>query len=277
MLKSSLLILTLIATLPFSAFAAYLDDEDLGGESSLVQRTILQGDDVSSGTRFSQISVEISIDSNTSDGRRVAGCSGSLIAKDLVLTAGHCVKNIYDPSVKILAVTVYVAGQGFFGYRGKFVVRQWRAHPNFKGSSADTVVHDIALLKLEEPISGDVRVAEIPSSELPIGQTKNLIVAGYGDTSFGNHSSGLHSANVTGKMKVTADNEDHQILISGRQPCHGDSGGPVYQASGDHLAVVGVISHGQADCSGEGYGISVFSHLPWIKSTAKELRSQLNI
>jgi hypothetical protein len=280
LLRSSLLILLLSATLPFSALAAHLDDENLGGESPLLQRTVIGGEIVDANSKPAKLTVQLKMSIlSPKDGMLDGTCSGTLIAKDLVLTAAHCVKDTTEEGLKTLSVVAVINGVR------AVPVTNWLVEPGYRryqdGNifvSTNRPINDLALLKLASPIGSEGLVAEIPRSEMPIGSSQELVLAGFGRTEAKDpYSVGtLYFAYSTGTMK-NVDDLDHQISMDGVQPCLGDSGGPIYQADEKHFVLVGVTSHGATDCSQAGRGISVFFHLPWIKSAAKQLRSAISI
>ena len=83
-------------------------------------------------------------------------------------------------------------------------------------------------------------------------------------------------------MTSVGGNQDHQIEMTGVQPCYGDSGGPIFQADAKHLILQGVISNVAQDdngakCVSNGHAISVFFNLPWIRKAAKDLRTSFDI
>jgi secreted trypsin-like serine protease len=202
--------------------------------------------------------------------RGIAMCTGTLIAPDLVLTAGHCVDTPVD-GVKLDAPNWVTLGT-------KFDVVQRIAYPNWEQT------YDVAILVLAEE-------AEIPPRTIASGciveddlyDGAPVAVAGYGATEpdGGGFTAVLHE----GFTEIT-DHDCTQLqlgcnpLVSpggeliaggdGVDTCFGDSGGPLYllTARGDYLA--GVTSRtfydpGDEPCSLGGIYVRPDPLVEWIE------------
>ena len=275
----NLLLTTLLLGSPQISSAQFLDDPN-DSIAALVEKTVIGGEYVTSDSRVAKAAVKLEI--SRTNGAFI--CSGTLIAKDLVLTAAHCVTNLDKPATKTNEVVAVV-------YNFEHItVANWVVHPEyektvdlsfFKFNATVRPVHDLALLKLSSPVNSAALVAELPNGETPVGASLELVLAGFGRTransEFSNLGNYLFFAWTTGTIVSVTGDSDHQIEMAGVQPCSGDSGGSVFQADATHLILMGVISHGAPDCGSDGHAISVDVNLPWIRESAKKLRSMQEI
>jgi hypothetical protein len=178
-------------------------------------------------------------------GKRVAACSGALIAPSVVLTAGHCVRG-YDGWY---VTAPYGSGQTAFGARG--VTLDWRTDLE----TVDPFAHDVGLVFLD----ADIALATYPElAEAPLADGSQVISVGRiqdGDFSvtdlFASRPTNVRDAARAG---YPYDYMAEQIIQSG------DSGGPGF-AAGTHTIV--------AVSSGAGGGREVLARvdlaLDWIQ------------
>ena len=161
-----------------------------------------------------------------------AGCSGTLIAPSVFLTAEHC-----DFGVDRIAVTfasTYVAG------KSKTYWGTWHGDPLYSGAQGDP--HDIAVVVLDKAVSG-ITPARLPSagslSSLPDDQSFTSV--GYGAQSVTvDHGPTFHYADT--RFVATSDTlfaTNKAWLRISMNPslgdggtCYGDSGGPNFLGAG---------------------------------------------
>ena len=101
-------------------------------------------------------------------------CTGTALARDLVLTAAHCVAGKLDYQVK-----TFQTGQ-------TISVRAIALHPRFDLASyaASRATADVALLKLAVPLNDPIMPATLaPARRVAVGET--LTIAGFGVTAAG--------------------------------------------------------------------------------------------
>ncbi len=192
----------------------------------------------------------------------VNGCSGTLIAPNVVLTAMHCVTQ-FDTNARFTcnpdgSLKTDTPGSGQFGpiiepsslKVGVGVVADFVAHgKTIFGSGATTVCkNDLAVVVLDQ----DIDVGSAPFVSLRFGRTTQkgelTRVVGYGNTVFEAAAPGrqerddvavLDVGDLSPSMPGNPDIIPHTIM-TGEGSCKGDSGGPLF--SEETGAQIGVYS-----------------------------------
>jgi secreted trypsin-like serine protease len=212
-------------------------------------------------------------------GSRGNSCTGTAIARDLVLTAAHCVlpgadyKRLdYDAARRPLLKDITGIAR----------------HPDFdvKAVLAHRVTADVALLRLAEALPADMAPASL-SERLPTAAGETFMVAGFGVSVRGDGRSGgtLRSATLvsTGRpgglqLRLTDPATGNQR--PGLGACTGDSGAPVFDEAGGRRAVIGVVSwstgpNNEGGCGGLTGVTPLARYRAWIESEARRLGSPL--
>lgn len=198
-------------------------------------------------------------------------CTATALARDVVLTAAHCVMGERERSVK-----VYQTGEAI-------PVRSVARHPRFdaKAYARSRATADVALVKLAKPLPAIVVPAELaPARRVAVGET--LTVAGFGVTqAFTPYGLG---APREAKLAVTGKPGSLQIRLvdpatgntrPGLGACTGDSGAPAFDTDG---RLIGVVSWSTAANNEDGCGgltglTPVLIYREWIDEHVKMLGS----
>ncbi len=197
-------------------------------------------------------------------------CSGTLIARDLVLTAAHCVASGENFSVSTSA--------------GPIRVSQVVMHPAFRRDTYEThrPSPDIAIMKLASPLPRPLRPVRLATDKAFPPRGTDFVIAGFGEAVEGDRRIGtlrtaeLVNAGTTGgiMLRLTPPKS-----APGTGSCTGDSGGSAYRREGGTLVLHGVIAWAGGR-NGKNCGVVtgivlVAIQREWIRSTAKRLGSAL--
>ncbi len=205
-------------------------------------------------------------------------CSGVAIARDLVLTAAHCVL----PGADYKLVVFETNGQPSL----KPIATSAR-HPQFEAEAArrHRATADVALLKFAETVSS----APVPlgPAGIKVAAGDPFLVAGYGLATPGDGKSGgtvrtatLVATGQPGTLQIRLMDPASRNERAGLGACVGNSGAPVFTNSDGALAVIGVVSWSTGPQNSEGCGgltgvTPLTRYRAWIVEQAKRMGSPL--
>ncbi len=223
------------------------------------------------GTRATTLRIETS---------RGEMCSGAAIARELVLTAAHCLMG--GGSVSVFSLDTRFKPR-------RHAVIAVLPHPTFvPGTTPRTQPGaDLALLRLASPLPPDIRPVTLGGG---LWQGETVTMAGYGLSAEDRKATArrlretplVNAGNYTTQntVKVAVDVEARGET-AGAGACRGDSGGPVLRGGATSRDLVGIVSwsSGPLDarvrriCGGFTAITPVSEHRSWISEASARLLS----
>ncbi|WP_413557897.1 S1 family peptidase [Bdellovibrio sp. HCB209] len=207
-------------------------------------------------------------------------CTGTLISKDLVVTAAHCLQSLFTPLYVSLGEKLPQATQSMIK------VSQSTSHPEYRnvqkpgvdGDKYWTTEHDIALLKLSYDAPREFTPIAIHADTDQIPSESKLLLAGFGMTDDETDS----RAKSMNQVEVTLNSIVEEFLVidqtSGKGACFGDSGGPAYLETESGWLVVGATHAarpGYFDCRHFSDYTSLSKYAQYILSVADQFEADL--
>jgi len=207
-------------------------------------------------------------------------CTGTVLARELVLTAAHCI----DPELTYRLYELDAERKPSFRAIAKTVVHPQFSLPTF---NANRATPDVALLKLVEPLPAKFSPAELAPKRARVVLGEKFIVVGYGAATRGDlrtsatlRRAELAATGVPGNLQLRLFDPATQGNTPGLGACTGDSGGPVYENRGGKFVVYGLVSWSTGPKAADGCGgltgvTPLELYLGWIMETARKLGSPL--
>ncbi len=214
------------------------------------------------------------------DGSGGTVCTATAIARDLLLTAAHCVqpgseyKFLDNPASREAKLKD---------------VAHIERHPQFdlKRLFAHLATADVALVKLVEPLPARIPAAPLGGENETVAVGDAFVVAGYGVTARGAekldgavHAATLVATGQPGTLQVRLFDPRTKGDGPGLGACTGDSGAPAFREENGRLAIIGVVSWSTgpkltAGCGGLTGITPIALYRSWIITTARALASPL--
>ena len=185
-------------------------------------------------------------------------CTGTLIGKNHVVTAAHCLKS-----------KPYKIGFGLKGKDSSFKVLAYKIHPSY---SRWRQTFDIGVVTFEGTIDP---AKHVPVALAEASEGMEVIVTGYGVTGERRSDSGTLRTVETTVGRLMDSSKEFMSSRDGKGACFGDSGGPVYIKDNGGYKVIGATSRGTSCEAGDGIYTDVGKHKEWLQQAFSELNTPL--
>ncbi|XP_011867927.1 PREDICTED: chymotrypsin-1-like [Vollenhovia emeryi] len=205
-------------------------------------------------------------------------CGGSLIDKQYVLTAAHCLVSLKQNPSLLKSVTVFT-GTTYLNSGGQAhkIANVWYHEsydPNFPSGRGP---YDIGLIKLAAPVQFGPTQQPIKLPTRNIAKDDSVTIAAWGSTGFRkaihNNLQKLHAKAMLpdlcqqyhkNSMPIHSSNEFCTLITYGTGLCNGDSGSGLIRDTDN--TIVGLVSGGRPCALGyPDVYTNVYSYISWIK------------
>ncbi len=165
-------------------------------------------------------------------------CSGTVVGKRTILTAGHCVTGLKGISVR------------FEGGKRTIKAKSWWRHPRYAETADGAVRHDIGVVRLSKDIPRHIPVIRLATKNFKVGE--QFFIYGYGfteDDTVEELRGGIMTARAVKSAEIAA-----YMEVGASLTCDGDSGGPAMRETLDQAGemrseIVGLTSSGDYACA----------------------------
>ncbi len=208
-------------------------------------------------------------------------CGGSIISENWVVTAAHCTEDEYGNPINASEMSVKVGTNNPYNIHDGQTYSVSEVVVN-EGFNNQTLVNDIALLKLQQPINyiNATPIKLITSDDVAGGATVPGVmswVTGYGLTNVNPDifPTSLQKVQLPIISNAQASTVWKSIpstdimagyLDGNKDACSGDSGGPMAVPVFDEYKLAGLVSWGSPNCNTYGAYTRVSDFETWIRA-----------
>lgn len=226
----------------------------------------------------------------TNKGERNEVCTATLIRKDVLLTAAHCISFEKLKKIRVFFNTSYLCSEGMkkslLYYAKTYIV-----HEKYKRSEEPSKTaqnYDLALIQLNQDAPGFTQVLHFWDGQLGVLQSNSenkVFLVGYGKTSSKAASDEIPRLRAAQRdideiRKISNQSKIEVQKSSINGACQGDSGGPLIVQQHQKYVIAGVASYIEYDwmdrnrqCENSSILYNdVNAYKSWIETNLKKLR-----
>jgi hypothetical protein len=190
------------------------------------------------------------------------GCTGTIIARDLILTAAHCYENSLQGGYVLFGIQFNGRDRKIINIAGSTVNRAYTDPHN-----------DVAMLKLASDIPAGYQPVKLLPSSIPLNPGDVVRQAGYGSDNRPNSFGTLRT--VDSRYVGQTRQGGLSVRNGATAACSGDSGGPLYVQKNGEWYTAGITSTAYMDaqrrCIGGNEYASVSQNYTMILDMARKL------
>ncbi|HYX39012.1 MAG TPA: trypsin-like serine protease [Oligoflexus sp.] len=189
------------------------------------------------------------------------GCTGTIIARDLILTAAHCYPQTVQGGYVLFGIDFDGSDRKIINIAGATV------NESYTGSH-----NDVAMLKLAKDIPAGYAPVKLLPPSLPLTAGDGVRQAGYGT----DNEDAFGTLRTVESNYVGQSPEGTLVIKSGsKAACSGDSGGPLYVQKNGEWYSAGIAATAtmnfRRECVGGNDYTSVIQNLSTIINMARQL------
>lgn len=200
---------------------------------------------------------------------RFGSCTGTLIDKNIVLTAAHCIPSNPRSMFVIFGTSIQDASPA----NARPVIAALVSPLWGKNPSAQKNTGDIAVLKFQGEAPKGYVPALLLRNAYYMAPSAFTLLAGFGLENGDIQTSSGQLREVYTVLSNPRFSETESVLDQtiGKGSCSGDSGGPAFLVINATYYVWGVTSRGDARCKKTGIYTNVVPYLRWIEHSMRQL------
>ncbi len=203
-------------------------------------------------------------------------CTGTLIAEDVVLSAGHCAINTWTGRTSSTRGMTFGLGTDMKNPTAKIAVKQIIPHPNYFSNARKNddsfARNDVALFILQESALKHVpNLKPIPMNKSSLADLKGQMVqnVGFGGTETNDNNTKRFW--TTEEVKTVT---SYDFTVNGKgqsSVCFGDSGGPSLFVIDNQIFIIGTVSWGDESCVDNDHYARTNDNIAWITETLESI------